>query len=102
MSDDSLEQPLDPGLSYTDSVATAGTADPSAELRRVQAENAALREALEPFAVIGRAIRNSATDKRWLETPLFRAGTAADPNSMTLTGRAFDNAAAAIEALRKP
>lgn len=58
------------------------------------------REALRPFAVIGAAVRASTTDSRWLETPLFHAlfhaGTDADPQSMTLTGRAFDNARTAL------
>ncbi|MDX9862550.1 MAG: hypothetical protein RBS99_16710 [Rhodospirillales bacterium] len=63
---------------------------------RITLENAQLREALEPFAVIGRAIRAAAPDNRWLERPLFFAGTDDDPQSMTLTGRAFDNAAKAV------
>lgn len=57
-----------------------------------------LREALEPFAVIGRAIGDATTDSRWLEHPLFFAGTTDDPQKWTLTGRAFDNAAKALDA----
>lgn len=63
----------------------------------LRAEVERLREALEPFAVIGRAIKAAARDSRWLEQVLFYAGTDTDPSSMSLTGRAFDRAAAALE-----
>ena len=72
------------------------------EITRLKAENARLANALKPFAVIGQAIRENATSDQWLEAPLFFAGTEDDPQSMTLTGKAFNDAALAIARATNP
>ena len=58
-------------------------------------------KALTPFATIGLAIKRSAKDNRWLETPLFFAGTEDDPQKWTLTGKAFNEAANALAAFNR-
>lgn len=60
-----------------------------------------LREALNPFAVIGKAIAENAKSEAWLEHPLFFAGTDEDPQKWTITGRGFDNAAKIFNATAK-
>lgn len=55
-----------------------------------------IREALEPFAIVAQLLRDRGGDTRWIEAPLFYCGTVEDPQSHTLTGKAFDRARRAL------
>lgn len=65
------------------------------ELDAAHAREAKLREALEPFAIVGQLFHDTAGDTQWREAPLFYCGTRDNPHSHTLTGKAFDLARAA-------
>lgn len=68
----------------------------AARIEALESRQRVLLEALEPFAIIGQLFHDTAGDTQWREAPLFYCGTKADPQSHTLTGKAFDRARAAL------
>ena len=68
----------------------------------LRAENERLREALKPFAIVGQLFHDTAGATQWREAPLFYCGTKDNPQSHTLTGKAFDNARAALKERVQP
>ncbi len=55
-----------------------------------------LEGALSPFANVAEQISKRASNKAWLEQPLFFMGDDTDPQKWTLTGKAFNDARKAI------